>query len=107
VITHVPVEEFLSKGLIGRNLVLECLSTMSVWVPVATSYHAGLKWRCFSRIQLLWCLPSTGEPPGMTVGGGGVGNVLGRKEGLQWLDSHKILPVHGSCDGGRTGMVHS
>jgi hypothetical protein len=35
----VEMEEFPCQGLMGQNLVLECLSVRCAWVPVAMSYH--------------------------------------------------------------------
>jgi hypothetical protein len=39
-IMRVLVDELICQTVMGRILILECLSVRGVWASVATSYHA-------------------------------------------------------------------
>jgi hypothetical protein len=75
---HVLMEKFLCNGLMGQDPTLECLSIRCTWVPMATSYRARPLGGVASQGPGLERLPSTREPPSMTIDEGR--NMLGRGE---------------------------
>jgi hypothetical protein len=58
----------LCQSVMGWVLVLECLLLGTRLRLVMSS----IKWHCYPRSQLQWCLSGTGEPPGVTADGLGM-----------------------------------
>jgi hypothetical protein len=81
----VPVGELQRQAVMGWISILECpLSYVSglLWLhPIMP----GIKCHTFPRTQHLWCLPGTGEPLGVAVGGW-VCVELGLENKIGWGD---------------------
>jgi hypothetical protein len=58
----VLLEELLCQAVMGRILVLECLLSVTRGCLCLRHVTLDIKWRCFLRTQLQWCLPDIRKP---------------------------------------------
>jgi hypothetical protein len=101
-IMHVPVVELLCQATTGRIPILKYL--LSGVCGRMWPYHVmpGIRYHCFPRNQLQWCLPGTKSPrePGCVHNRGGGMRQTG-------LTGGEIQPAHGYRDRESTGADYS